>query len=173
MPVKLLLLLQGGSVMTEIRTYLLSVSISAIFVCLVTSIIPEGRVKKAASYIGNMLLLLTVLSPVVRLDEQIVQSAVSRIERQMQTVQMHTSSDPSQRMNALIKERCETYILDKAMDLGMAIEVSVTTQTDQVCPQPNGAAIVGDYSLMQQERLAEILEEDLGIPREEQQWKEK
>ena len=72
-------------------------------------------------------------------------------------------------MTALIKEKTEAYIWDKANRLGLSCTVSVTAAAGESgIPLPDSAVIRGPYS----EALARCIEEEVGIPAEKQIWLE-
>lgn len=69
----------------------------------------------------------------------------------------------------IIKGNCESYIMDKATSLHEQLEVSVTLSGD-ASPVPVAAVLTGRVSPYSKSRLEEILQEDLGIPKENVEW---
>lgn len=67
----------------------------------------------------------------------------------------------------IIKQQTEAYILDKAAAMGAEVDVSVTVGEDCI---PVSARISGAVSPLIRSRLTDMLESELGIPREHQQW---
>ena len=68
-----------------------------------------------------------------------------------------------------IEEELASYIWDKAQALGLSCQVCVTVETGaDGIPVPRSVTVTGAYS----EDLSEIIETDLGIPREQQNWQE-
>ena len=72
---------------------------------------------------------------------------------------------------AIIKEDCEAYIWDKAQEMGLELEVVVTVDEGTGYPYPTGAVLTGAVTAAQQEILSRWMEENLGIAREEQEWR--
>ena len=62
----------------------------------------------------------------------------------------------------------ESYILDKADALGLSPAVSVTVDPEGL---PTGVCIEGSYTQEQQTALQTVITNDLGISKEDQQWK--
>jgi hypothetical protein len=70
-------------------------------------------------------------------------------------------------MTRHIKEQCEAYILDKAEAFATRISAQFTLDDEMV---PVGCTIRGEVSSYVKEQLSQILQSDLGIPREAQRW---
>ena len=72
-------------------------------------------------------------------------------------------------LSAIIAEKTEAYIWDKANQLGLDCTVSVSTAPGESgVPLPESAVIHGTYS----GELARCMEEEVGIPAEKQIWLE-
>ena len=70
-------------------------------------------------------------------------------------------------MKRIIKQKTETYILDKANALGAEITVQVVLE-DYI---PAGVTIMGDVSPFVKSNLSASITQELNIPPEEQIWK--
>lgn len=69
----------------------------------------------------------------------------------------------------IIKQQTATYILDKAKELGVSLEVTVTLSDGQ--PQtPCAVTISGMVSPYLRQRLTDMIEEELQIKKEDQHW---
>ena len=68
-----------------------------------------------------------------------------------------------------IKQRTESYILEKARSLGTEVTVEVTLSTEEM-PVPIGVTLTGSISPYAKEQLAQMMEQELGINRKEQIW---
>lgn len=153
--------------MSAVREWLLSVVVVSMLLTVAESLIPEGSIRKIAGFIGGLILLLTLLQPILRTDlgrlRLNLESYGEAIESRQEELEKRESKD----LEALIAEKTEAYISDKATRLGLDISVSVRTKwgTDGV-PYPAEAEIQGPKS----EALAAYMEEELGIPPERQVW---
>ena len=72
-------------------------------------------------------------------------------------------------MYSSIKSETEAYILDKAAEYGAALSVDVTLSPDN-WPVPVSARIQGRISPYAKAQLVQMMEQELGIPKEKQQW---
>lgn len=72
-------------------------------------------------------------------------------------------------LRRIIKEQSEAYILDKASQLGLCLEVRVDVSEDDV-PIPDRVFMRGGASAYSKMALELYVQENLGIPRERQQW---
>ena len=68
-----------------------------------------------------------------------------------------------------IKERTQSYILDKAQSLNAVLDVEVTLSDDEI-PVPVKVCITGKVSPYARGRLENLIIEDLGIEKENQIW---
>ena len=68
-----------------------------------------------------------------------------------------------------IKAEAEAYILDKAQSLGCDIQVQITVSDDET-PIPVSVVITGTVEPHIRRELEAIIENDLGIHKEQQQW---
>ena len=71
--------------------------------------------------------------------------------------------------DTIIIDQLQAYIMDKAASLGAQIDVEILL-TEENNSLPCGVILKGNISPYGKKRLAEILESDLGIKREAQQW---
>ncbi len=152
--------------MTEgVRAYLLSVCAAALFVCVLSSVSPEGIFRRLTSLAGGLLFLIVVLSPMVRLDLQDLAEMI-QWEEQAFTPQW----DVQEQMETFIKGRCREYIVDKAAALELEVSVSVETQMQDNYPVPAAVTVWGSFDEDQRARLSQIITRDLGIPQDCQEW---
>ena len=75
----------------------------------------------------------------------------------------------AQALRESIKLRTEAYILDKAQSLQTSITAEVTL-SDDALPVPVQVRLTGTVSPYAKVRLVALLEEELGIPKEDQIW---
>ena len=85
-----------------------------------------------------------------------------------QYVKAGTDAAAAQRNNVLI-DRFESYILEKASLYGCDVSVQLRL-TEESIPAPDRVCITGHFSPHAKNILSGILENDLGISREDQQW---
>lgn len=156
--------------MTEIRSYILSVTAAAVLCAMITALAGKG---------GTLASLLKLMTGVV------LAAVVIRAIAEVTTVNLNHYLDTlnadamaaveagtvlaNERTTARIKEQLESYILDKAAALKLDISVEVTL--DEHTRLPAAVEIFGAASPSAREALNAMLRDDLGIPVEGLIWK--
>lgn len=153
--------------METIRTYLLSVTAACLIGVLASALVRQETVKKIARFASGLLILLVVVLPLLSLDMEEVAEVFRSFRVQY---------DPSEAQEAWqtqlsrhIKQTSETYIEDKAGELGAAVRAEVTLN-DAEYPQPIHVRIIGVLNLSQRQALGEYIRTAFGVAEEEQEW---
>lgn len=156
--------------MIRIRKYLLSVAAASLLTSLLPALLPKGKIQKVESFIGSLVLILTILSPVVKLNASSIRKAMESYQIDLQDTQRGIEKKSRGVLEELISQRCEEYIWDKAAQMGLQLEIEITVGGNPDIPVPVSASMVGVCSQEDQAVLSKILEEELGIPRNKQEW---
>lgn len=149
--------------MTALREWLTSIVVVSMLLSVVQTLIPEGGIRRIASFTGGLILLLTLLQPLLgaeleRLDMQDYQAEIEDRQAELE-------EESQRQLRALIEEETAAYISDKAAELGARVTVKVETEMGQDgIPIPCAVTIDGDRS----PELTAWLEEELGISEERQ-----
>lgn len=153
-----------------VRAYLLSIAAAALLLALVQALLPQGAVKRTATMAGSLLVILAVLSPLAKLDYDSLARSISKL--QVETESLRTGIEVGNRelMAGIIKQRCETYILDKAGQMGLTLEVEITLSEGVDYPYPVSVTLRGAATEAQKRTLTAYITENLGIPAERQEW---
>lgn len=155
---------------SALREYLLSIVAAGLLLTLVLSIIPEGAVRKTAGIVGGLLVVLTVMSPLTKIDGNAIAAAISEFGMKTDFAKRGIEIENRRLLCEVITEKCETYILDKANRMGMTVEVSVVLQEDAEYPYPTGVTLKGTWSSQEQKTLSSYISDGLGIPANRQEW---
>ena len=154
-----------------VREYLLSVIATSLLSSVLLSLVPKGSVHRTLTFLCGLAMLLTALGPVVRLDFDAMAQALSRTHLQAAEAAEGVTADNSELIADIIKEEAQAYIWDKADSMGASLsEVEVEVQTDGTYPYPYSVSISGNCTAEQQDQLSRLLEEELAIPAERQEW---
>lgn len=150
--------------------YLIRITAAAILASVLRKLAPQGAAGRGTRLGAGLLVILVALQP---LGEQNLYEAARKIVEG--SYQAGFTEDALQEstnalMEGLIKENTEAYILDKAQDMGVNIQVEVETVVQNGCPIPWRATLKGSVSPTQKETLTAILQDELGIPEERQGW---
>lgn len=154
---------------TKICGYIMTLVAAGMLVAVGQSVLSMPRMKKIAALSGGAILMLAALSPLVdlKLDEIALEfdSIDTKSLEQMQ-------EESTKNVNDIIKRTTESYILDKATEVGAVISVEVTVATaDGGYGYPYSATIAGIVSVEQKKTLSDCLSRELGIPEQRQVWK--
>lgn len=166
----LLFYADGGHMSGAIGKYLLSVAASAMLLSLVQSILPKGHVQQVVGFVGGILVILAVLSPVMDVGYDSLTQTIIQFQKEAEEIEATAIIDDRQLISDIIKEKCRTYIWDKANELGADLEVEVILSEDGDYPYPVSVILTGRASSGQRIRIEEYISQDLGIPAQRQEW---
>lgn len=156
--------------MEAVRAWLTSVVLVSVLLSAAQSLIPPGTLRKAAGFTGGLILLLVLLQPVLGADLDRLEVDLSAYQAAVEARQAELTEAQTEAMAAIIAERTEAYIWDKAGELGVEVTARVETRTgEDGVPVPWSAELTGARS----QELAAYLETELGIPAERQVWHER
>ena len=147
------------------KAYLMSIIAAAFLVALLKALGGTGAGQGMLRLVGGILLTLTVFRPLEVLELKLPQTEHFRSDAQA-AVSDGLEQAESMR-NACITEGVQAYILNKATALGADVHVSVSVNSQHI---PFAARITGDVTPEIRKQLAQTLETDLGITKENQSW---
>ena len=106
--------------MDAFRIWLIGLMAVSLILTVLSTLLPEGSIKKIAGVTGGLVLLLTILRGVSRLDlaglRLSYDDCAQEIDRQMESYRLQSSRD----MESLIQARCGAYISEQAQTLGLS-----------------------------------------------------
>ena len=152
-----------------VQEWLRAVVVTALLLSVVQTLLPEGNVRRIASFSGGLILMLVLLRPLLGTDLSALELDLAPYREAIEERQAELEAQSDQELEQLIAERTGAYILEEAARLGMQIQVRVeTVPGDDGMPVPVRVEITGAYS----SQLSEWIAQELGIPGEEQVWHE-
>ena len=154
--------------MELIRTWILSVTVSAVIISVADSLMPDGAVKKVGKLTGGLILMLGILQPIVTMDYDDLYDMVNAFP-----VGSIWQEDLEESVSAPLKTGIEAqlaaYIADEAAALGADCTAEVLCRTDENgVPIPVGVTVTGKLTPTQRAALSQTLTGELGIPPEQQ-----
>lgn len=155
------------------KGYLLSLTAAAILSALISQLAPKGASGRGARIAAGLLILVAAFAPIGKMDTL---SAAQDLMKGMTGDPLQTdflSKSNRELMSSLISGEAEAYILDKALALGFAPEVTVTVSVRENYPVPWTVTLEGEMTDVQRSALSKIIFKDLDIPEERQEWKTK
>lgn len=154
--------------MDRLELYILSISAAAMVTGILCGILGDGTGKELVKMLCGLLILFTVLKPLRDVDLTQLQSQLTiHTGEAVDTVKLGKEM-AAEEMKGIIKQRAEAYILDKAASLQTAIDIDIRVE-EMI---PTAATVSGKISPYSKLQLQRILEDDLGIIRENQVWKQ-
>lgn len=153
--------------MDGVKQYIISVTAAAILCSIVTAICSEKRIAPLLKLITGIFLTFVAIQPLADIELTALPTFAETFAEEAEGAAEVGKDMANENIHAIIKSRVEAYILDKAAALGVDIAVDVTINEEGI---PVKAKLNGSVSPSAKSRLQSILEKDLGIPKEDQQW---
>lgn len=156
--------------MTDFRAYLIRVTAAAILGAVIRRLAPSGGAGRAARLGAGLLVLVTAFGPIASIHPA---TATQDLVRRSYGDPLNTTEfgkTVNDMMTELITEQTEAYILDKARELGLTLTAEVTAQVEDTYPVPYSVRLCGSPTASQKAALTEVIEADLKIPKERQEW---
>lgn len=157
--------------MSGITAYFLRVIAAALICSIFLSLAKTASAKRILRISCGAFLMVVALSPLLSLRLGELGDYLQALQTEAEQQAAVARDDVTRRLQAIIKENTEAYILDKAEQIGAAITVDVQLAADKDYPYPTAATLSGVYTQAQKETLQEILEVELNIPRAQQNWR--
>ena len=156
--------------MQDIGKYILSIGMASLVVTLIT----EFSDRKSSTgvlikMICGLFLAFTVINPLTNMNFEILETFSGSYTHDAEAAVSVGTEKAEDSLQEIIKQETETYILDKAQSYGCVLEVAVTVGQGTV-PKPESVTISGQLPKDARRQLEEILETELGISKEYQQW---
>lgn len=157
--------------MEGLKSYLFTV----VAVCFLTTLVKSaaGRAKtgRALELACGLLVILTVIRPLLRLETKDLSTAIGKILSQTEDAEQMSRSYHARITADVIKEKTETYIWDKADEEGFSPTlVSAEVSFGSAYPYVSAVTIAGPYTDLQKKRVGEWIETALAIPEDRQRW---
>ena len=151
------------------RSWLLGIVLTSLAGGLARQLAPQGKEQAMVRLIGGLLLTLAILRPLAGQDWERLDLKPGGFASQAEEQARAYRKNQQDAFSAIIAEKTEAYIWDKANRLGLTCTVTVTTAAGESgIPLPDAAVIRGPYS----GELARCIEEEVGIPAEKLIWLE-
>lgn len=153
--------------METLRQYAFSIICTALLCGILSSLAQNGIIKQILSLLCGCILTVSIIRPLGSVQwEALWEIAFPYADLAKEAAAMGTEM-ADDAVAALIKEKTEAYILEKADALNAELTVTVTVSTENI---PEAVFLEGDIAPYHREKLAAILETDLGITKENQIW---
>lgn len=157
--------------MEEIRAYILSVIAAAVLCTIIQRLMGEkSAYKEIIRLVSGIFLAVTVVSPFAKLQIRDFSDYLDGIELEANSAAAIGEESLKDGLNAIIKEKSEAYILDKATSMGLDLRVEVTLD-DSETPVPSAVTVTGNVSPYQKRKLKQIIADEIGVQEDNQTWR--
>lgn len=155
----------------ELRGWLLAIISASILCALADSLMPAGGVKRVGRLVFGLVILCAILSPFSQLDLEggrlWLEDYLAGLEEQEEQLKEQVDGG----IKVIIEEECAAYIVDKAAQLGLTCTARVTCRGEaDGLFVPETTQVAGALTDVEQSRLTQIIQEDLGVPPERQTY---
>ena len=151
------------------KAWLLGIVLTSLASGLARQLAPEGKEQAMVRLVRGLLLALAILRPLAGQSWEKLDLDTSALRLQETELADAYRKIQQDALSAIIAEKTEAYICDKANRLGLSCTAAVAVSpAEGGVPLPESAVIYGAYS----GELAACLEEEVGIPAEKQIWLE-
>ena len=153
-----------------IRSWLFSITGTALVCAAARRLTPEGRVKSVLRLVCAVAMAAALFSPLMTGALEAYPLELARYRAQAEAYAGEGTALRRELDRGIIEREMEAYILDKARALGTPLQgakVAARWSTEGVW-LPESAQLTGPYS----PTLARLIEAELGIPQGAQNWSE-
>ena len=155
--------------MDSIRDYAVSVLAVSLICAVISGILRNTAAGNSVKAICGMVLTIVIASPLVHMDLSAPLELTASFSDAAQAAVQRGEDLSREALCQVIKQKTQTYILDKAAELGAEISVEITLTRDDP-PLPHSAILSGTISPQGKQKLQQILQTQLGIEKENVQW---
>lgn len=153
------------------RGWLLTIISASILCALADSLMPPGAVKRVGRLVCGLVLLCAVLSPLAGLDLAGGQDWLEGYFAGLELRQAELEQQVNEGMKVIIEEKYAAYIVDKAAEMGLTCTARVECRAgEDGLYVPDRVEVAGCLSDVEQSRLTQTVETDLGVPLERQAY---
>lgn len=162
--------------MTEaIKSWLLTMTGVAVITTIASFFASNGSMQRVLKLIGGVAMAIVLLSPLLKFDFA-AYAASLQLYSDSAAWDSAAAEETEKRLNrTIIESECSAYILDKAAQLGVPLtgaQVSVQWSTTDGVWYPCAATLTQPVGAEKSAALTDVIEADLGIPSERQEWSE-
>lgn len=155
--------------MDALRSWMSTLVAVTLLLSLVQALIPEGGVRRIASFTGGLILLAVLLRPLLNVELLQFRLEWEDLRESMWEQQVNLEEETRSALAGRIAESTAAYISDKAAEMGLDAVPCVRT----ICREdgvilPDRVELPIPYSAP----LSAYIQQELGIPAERQVWDE-
>ena len=151
----------------RIGAYLIAVTAACMLAVMVDALVKSPPVRRVARLVGGLLILLTVLSPLVRLEARDLTEFVEGFAQDANPEAVQT--DYREQWAERVRELLEQNIEQQAASMGLTLRAEVVVRIGE-CPEPESVTLHGAAAPEEQMALQVYLVQTLGFAKERVIW---
>lgn len=154
--------------MTPFAGYVWRIICGAV-ICAIIDVFTENKsgLRRISRILSGIYMAIIILSPITDISTEGIFERWNGIHYEGQQAAATGEAQALSAKREIIKTNIEAYILKKAAESGLQLQVAVTVSDDLI---PVRVTISGNASPVERRRLQSIIETDLGISKENQAW---
>ena len=159
--------------MEELRNWIIGICVGALICSIARAIAPKGVSGSAVRLACGFITVALLVGPLREFDFEEYAFRIGEIRAEGGEYADEAISRGEENIKAVIEQRCEAYILDKAAELGIenaAANVSAKITDGGKYPYPYSVELGGEADGEQRKRLNSFIEGELGVPDGRQYW---
>ncbi len=146
-----------------IRQYLLSVTAAALLTAILQALLPRGPVRRVTALACSLLMLLTVVQPLNRLNTEELIQAFEAYCQELSTYSDELENTSAALTESIIVSESASYIEDKAEENGITCTVEVSCREESGIAVPDAVTVTGDLTEEERQILLTVIQEGFGL----------
>jgi len=159
--------------METLRSWIIGICTGALICSVARAIAPKGGSGNAVRLACGFMTVALLIGPLKNFDFEEYALRLGEIRADGGEYADEAISSGDEHIKAVIEQRCEAYILDKATELGVenaSVAVSAKITDGGKYPYPYSVELGGEADGEQRKRLSSFIEGELGVPDGRQYW---
>ena len=149
--------------------------ISVVAVCVSCGIVRRLVGEKSASasviqILCGVILAITVISPTLKINIADFRNYLYDVSAEANVLIESGTGNKTEELREVISSKLCAYVLEKAALYDCNISTVEVVLSEEQIPMPIALQVTGRYSPFARIKLSEMIELNLGIPKENQQW---
>lgn len=153
--------------MQQFGRYVVSLTAAALVSGILLSMFPKGVIRWLIQLVCGVFLTITALSPLTDVAIPDFSERIPDYRSRGEALSCMGENLAREETRVRIKQILEAYILDKAATAQAEITAEISVSDDGI---PESVILTGTFSGDARQQLEAVITNDLGIPKENQQW---
>lgn len=149
-----------------------SIAAAALIASLAMALTPKGKVQRVLKVVCGVLLIIAIISPLTDGGTENISVDLAEYRAKADKIADTAEENDMNLSRGIIEREFEEYILDKASEIGVFLQsadVTVEWGTDGYW-YPCEVTLEGEITTGDRNRLSAVIESELGIPTDRQNW---